>query len=276
MIDKYGVLALGILFLTVGCACCDDAFISLHLEGSLPRPVIRLERGLTVSEFHVYKRTPTGDDHQHETEYWGAVAPTVEDEKFLHEIRYGALPDGFRETVPVRELDEGDYYATVAAHVHVIAGGQFVVGRTKSGKLVVNYPRAQHVDRDSERIVEIFSAVKINDGYIYSAESILEADGTKYLLRQKAIYGRDGEVAQFLLYKPEGVIEYSKAEVLKDKKIIDHAGLPSKQKWTYKSDYLVDDGGMHIKVRKVECDLLMREGDGDRVFFYKMAACPSR
>lgn len=266
-----------ILFLVVGCACCDDAFISLHLEGSLPEPIIQLERGLTASEIHVYKRTPTDDDHQHETEYWGAVAPKVDDEKFLREIRYGALPDGFRETVPVRELDEGDYYATVAAHVHVIAGGQFVVERAKSGKLiVVNYPRAQYADRDSGRIVEIFSAVKIIDGYIFSAESVFEVDGTKYSLRQKAIYGRDGEVEQFLLYKPEGTIEYSKAEILKDKKIIDYAGLPFEQKWTYESDYLVDNAGVRIRVRKVNCHLLMHEVDGDRVLFYQMAACPSR
>lgn len=126
---------------------------------------------------------------------------------------------------------------------------------------------AKYAASDSGRVVEIFSAVKIDNGYVYSEESIFEVGGVKYLLRHKAVYGTDGVVEQFLSYKPEGVIKYDKEELLRDKKIVDSAGLPFGQKWTYKSSYL-DADDRHIEVREIMRHLLMHEGEGNRVLFY--------
>ncbi|HEY6094816.1 MAG TPA: hypothetical protein VIU93_07670 [Gallionellaceae bacterium] len=139
-----GKLIMGLMVISLHLAGCDlifreHAFLNLDTAGSLPDPVIRLESRLTVSEFHIYKHTPT-DDVNHVTEYWGAVAKSVDGERYLGEIRYGRLPDGYHETVAPRALDEGDYYVRVDAHVHVIAGGQFYVERAKDGKLIIVNP----------------------------------------------------------------------------------------------------------------------------------------
>ena len=126
---------------------------------------------------------------------------------------------------------------------------------------------AKYAVIDSGRVVEIFLAVKIDDGYVYSKESIFEVGGVKYLLRYKAVYGIDGVVEQFVSYKSEGVIKYDKEELLRDKKIVDSAGLPFWQKWTYKLGYLKADN-IRIEVREITGHLLMHEGDGNMVLFY--------
>lgn len=121
------------------------------------------------------------------------------------------------------------------------------------------------------KIVEIFYGVEVvDDGYIYSEGSNFKVDeNNKYSLRHKAIYGEDGIIIKFIIYKPEGILNYTNDDLIKDKKILVNFGIPFSQKWTYMNNQLIDDNGKYItKAKKIDKLLLMVKKQG--VIFYKL------
>lgn len=137
MITRAMTLVVAAAFILTGCEGMFATFVQLNVEGPLPEPVIRLEQKLTVSEFHVHKFKSTGlaGKEVQRIEYWGVAARTTKQERNLGEIRYGNVPDGYYEYTAARPLDPGYYSVSVAARVHSVARGAFVVVRTKDGRM---------------------------------------------------------------------------------------------------------------------------------------------
>lgn len=122
------------------------------------------------------------------------------------------------------------------------------------------------------RIVEIFNAVKIeSDNYVFSRESTFNIDRRhKYSIRQKAIYDKEGVIEKFILYKPEGIIAYSKENIIQDKRLLEYSGFPFIQKWFYVNKTLIDEKGNKIDgIIKID-EFLLKLEIGRKVVFYKI------
>ena len=125
------------------------------------------------------------------------------------------------------------------------------------------------------RIVEMFKGVEIeNLNYEHSNNSIFRLNNVTYSLRQKVIYNEKGEFERFILYKPEGMLEYDKKELLKDKNLIDYYDLSFKQNWFYKDGTLTIESNK-IKVLKIEDTFLITEENGVTIFYKLAAGTPS-
>lgn len=119
------------------------------------------------------------------------------------------------------------------------------------------------------KVSEIYIAIKYdNIGYVYSEESIIAIDGSYFSLRQKAIYDDNGDLQKFILYKPEGKIEYQNEDFKKDKAIIDYSGMPLNQQWVFKDNKLKKDSET-VEVQKVN-NSLAKSNTGKYFIFYKL------
>jgi hypothetical protein len=130
-------VVLAVILLATGCEGMFATLVRLNVEGSMPKPIVRLEHKLTVSEFRVQRFTGLKEKEVQRIEYWGVAATTTKQERSLAEIRYGNVPEGYYEYTAARPLDYGYYYVSVAADVHSIARGAFVVVRAKDGRMSV-------------------------------------------------------------------------------------------------------------------------------------------
>ena len=122
--------------------------------------------------------------------------------------------------------------------------------------------------QDKTVVVEILVGKEVeNDGYIYSDDSIFKFGNKEYSLKSKAIYDVDGNIQQLEVYKSEGKLSYSRAELLEDRKILDYYGLPFQQKMSY-SDGKLSNGDEKITVITFEDYLIDKEDSVVR--FYKL------
>lgn len=122
--------------------------------------------------------------------------------------------------------------------------------------------------QDKTIVMEILTGKEIeNDGYIYSDDSIFKLGNKEYSLRSKAIYDVDGNIQQLEVYKSEGKLSYSRAELLEDKKMLDYYRLPFQQKMSYSNGKL-SNGDEKIIVIPIEDYLI--DKDDSVVRFYKL------
>jgi hypothetical protein len=84
------------------------------------------------------------------------------------------------------------------------------------------------------RIVEIYNFIPIElSNYKYSNSSNLILGKEEFLIKEKAVYDNLGFIKKLFIYKSEGVVEYSKEELIMDMKILDYLKIPIKQNWIY-------------------------------------------
>ena len=124
---------------------------------------------------------------------------------------------------------------------------------------------------NKNKIVEVFDAVKITDGnHTFSEESIFKVNKTIYSLRTKAIYDKSGTIEKLILYKPEGILEYNKEHLLKDRKIMNYSGFPFSQKWSYVNGSLTDDSINYISSVTKVSDYILKSEKNKKTIFYKL------
>jgi hypothetical protein len=82
-------VVLAVILLATGCEGMFATLVRLNVEGSMPKPIVRLEHKLTVSEFRVQRFTGLKEKEVQRIEYWGVAATTTKQERSLAEIRYG-------------------------------------------------------------------------------------------------------------------------------------------------------------------------------------------
>lgn len=117
--------------------------------------------------------------------------------------------------------------------------------------------------------LEIFKGYEIvNENYVYSEESIFKIKDKTYSLRNKVFYNNQGEVDKLLVYKSEGIIEYTKEEIMKDKLLLETVGLPLSLSWSYDEGILVINEEK-MKLKKVKDNVLLGN-DRNKVIFYKI------
>ena len=122
-------------------------------------------------------------------------------------------------------------------------------------------------NNSSQRVVEISSAVLIDEDYKYSTESIREINGNKVWLRYKACYGTNGNINKLIVYKPEGVLQYEYAEIMADTNIVLNFKLPLTQMWVYRNNKIDKHNDEEINVELVNDTLLMSKVNHDVIFY---------
>ncbi len=127
------VLVVALVVLATG---CNNTFVGIHVEGPIPTPLIRLDEGLTLSQFSVDKVEYTENGDMKHTKYWGFVAKEKKQEKSLNVITYGQVPVGYQEYSKLRTLDLGFYSVQMKA-LHTVAAGAFLVLKAENGNLSV-------------------------------------------------------------------------------------------------------------------------------------------
>lgn len=124
--------------------------------------------------------------------------------------------------------------------------------------------------QDTEKkVISILSGIEVvSSEYVYSEESVFKINDKEYSLRAKADY-ENGELIKIIIYKSEGVIEYSKDDILKDSAIATNYGLPTRQNWKFtKSKGLLKDNEV-IKV-KLSDDFIIEAKEGNNVLIYQL------
>lgn len=122
--------------------------------------------------------------------------------------------------------------------------------------------------QDKTIVVEILTGKEVeSDGYIYSDDSIFKLGNKEYSLISKAIYDVDGNIQQLEVYKSEGKLSYSRAELLEDRKMLDYYRLPFQQKMSYLDGKLSNEN-KNIIVIPIEDYLI--DKDDSVVRFYKL------
>lgn len=145
MRQKIGLLLVFALIVSV--TGCNDMFVGVRVEGTIPAPVIRLDESLTLSQVSVEKVEYTENGDLKSTKYWGVVAKDKAQEKSFDVISYGHLPVGYQEYSSLRPLDLGFYSVQLKA-LHSVAGGAFLVLKTENGSLRVLTVEEPHNYKD--------------------------------------------------------------------------------------------------------------------------------
>lgn len=122
--------------------------------------------------------------------------------------------------------------------------------------------------QDKTNVVEILTGKEVeSDGYIYSDDSIFKLGNKEYSLRSKAIYDVDGNIQQLEVYKSEGKLSYSRAELLEDRKMLDYYRLPFQQKMSYSNGKLSNEDK---KITVIPIEDYLIDKDDSVVRFYKL------
>jgi len=126
-------------------------------------------------------------------------------------------------------------------------------------------------DMKEERrsVQEIINGLQLEDGssYIYSEESLIELGKEKYSLRKKAIYDLRGNLMKIEIYKPEGILSYTKEEILQDSILFELLGFPLKQSWYFQDNKLVKENNKTIKVFMLEENYLKTNENGSIILY---------
>ncbi len=131
-------ISVGLVFVAVFLVTgCDDTFVRMHVEDTMPEPVIHLKEEMAVYKIQVSKIAHLKDEQFQEIIYWRIAAKSREQEKFMDEIRYAHVPEGFDIYTAAKQLNYGYYVVTIGEAVHRIAGGGFIVLRNRKGRLSV-------------------------------------------------------------------------------------------------------------------------------------------
>jgi hypothetical protein len=88
-----------------------------------------------------------------------------------------------------------------------------------------------------ERTVNAISiGIEVGTGYHYSSEAELKLKNSIFSLRYKAEYDHEGNVVMLTIYRPEGILEYQKQDLLQDPALLKSINLPFTQHLKYLSN----------------------------------------
>lgn len=91
------------------------------------------------------------------------------------------------------------------------------------------------------KIKNILIGIEINgtNQYIYDSEPTYVINSDSISLRKKAEYDNKGELEFLTLYKSEGVLTYSRLDILNDTALLDYTGISINNNWKFINDSLI-------------------------------------
>tara|TARA_A100000171_G_scaffold52292_1_gene69964 strand:+ start:820 stop:1293 length:474 start_codon:yes stop_codon:yes gene_type:complete len=123
-------------------------------------------------------------------------------------------------------------------------------------------------DKKANIVQAIAKGIQVESEYHYfSQEADKKIGKTNYSLRSKVEYDLNGDVLRLLVYKPEGVLEYGKEDLVNDKNVLASYGYSFKNKYTISEDGLFDSNEKVIPTKRLERNILSTKTD-DKVTLY--------
>lgn len=117
-------------------------------------------------------------------------------------------------------------------------------------------------------ITSILRGTEVSSGYNHSPKSEFKIDNKEYSLGVKADYDNSGNIYKLSIYKADGVLEYSRDELLKDTFILKNVDLNLHQNWIYSSKGLAKEN--EIQSVKMVNDSMLIFNEGNVTVFYKL------
>ncbi len=115
----------------------------------------------------------------------------------------------------------------------------------------------------------------IGQQYQFADEDAKYYIGTDTLSEMSSVeYDKTGELLSITLFKSEGILKYTKDEVLKDLKLLDFVGAKYKQNWTFINDTLLvnESDTLNIEIIATERDrqVLLKRKEGKNVIAFEL------
>jgi hypothetical protein len=124
--------------------------------------------------------------------------------------------------------------------------------------------------QNSIKVKELCIAIEVeNDNYVHSESSLFEIGSHIFSLRQKAIYDSDGMLEKLLVFKSDGILEYSRNDIQDDVRVIENAGLPNSQNWSYKDNSIIKDDGSQLRVESLD-EKTFKSKENGKTIIYKL------
>lgn len=117
--------------------------------------------------------------------------------------------------------------------------------------------------------------VHVMNGYLfpkevsfsYNKDALYQVNNERYIITAKATYDTKGEIEEIVVYKPEGLINYSKADILNDKKLVEYLGFSITQNLVVKSNVLFDGTSTQNVEILEENTMLLKKEEGNLIFY---------
>jgi len=123
--------------------------------------------------------------------------------------------------------------------------------------------------KEVKTVQAIAKGVEIeNQGYYFSETADIEIAGILYSLRSKVVYDGNREILKLSVYQPEGVIEYNKADLIKDKSLLTNYGYSFKNEFTFSNEKFCDVDGTEILIDKLDENILRVKTKNKVTFYY--------
>jgi hypothetical protein len=118
------------------------------------------------------------------------------------------------------------------------------------------------------KVAKISYAIEVDENNYFSEESNIEICGNFYSLRRELEYDENGNAVQLRRYYPEGIIEYSRDEILKDTKLLELYNWPIKQLWIYypNKGLMLDNGILEVEV--LDNNIIKQKEKGEVTLYY--------
>tara|TARA_R110001592_G_scaffold207494_1_gene458372 strand:- start:340 stop:810 length:471 start_codon:yes stop_codon:yes gene_type:complete len=124
-------------------------------------------------------------------------------------------------------------------------------------------------DKKVNTVQAIAKGIQVeSEDYYFSEEADKKIGETNYSLRSKVEYDLNGDVLRLLVYKPEGVLEYGKEDLVNDKNVLTSYGYSFKNKYTISEDGLFDSNEKVVPTEKLERNILSTKTDNKVTFYF--------
>lgn len=118
--------------------------------------------------------------------------------------------------------------------------------------------------KPSQGVVEVYTAIEVDSNFQHSDESLFRVGQRVFSLRSKSCYDSDGVIREFILFKPEGLLRYSKEQLATDKQLMEHHQVYFSQDWLINGN-LIDIGDRRISVRDIGYNIWEARDDSTMV-----------
>lgn len=124
--------------------------------------------------------------------------------------------------------------------------------------------------QNSFRVKELCTAIEVDSNFVHSESSLFEMGSQIFSFRQKAIYDLTGMIEMLIVYKSDGIIEYSQNEIKEDMRIIENADLPGNQSWIYNNGNIIKGDSIQIRVESLDEKTFVSKENG-KIIIYKLS-----
>ncbi len=117
-------------------------------------------------------------------------------------------------------------------------------------------------------VISIAKGISVEaKNFYFSEDADIQIKDEKYSLRSKVEYDKTGVISRLLVYHPEGQLEYTKDDLIKDKNVLKNYGYKFNIELTYCDGTLRDIDDNIIAIDKLN-EKILRSKNGNKVTLY--------